>query len=58
MLAAEREAAARGCTQIVLETHDFQAPGFCLGLGFAIVGVIDDYPRGRRYMTSRKPIGP
>jgi ribosomal protein S18 acetylase RimI-like enzyme len=54
MRAVEREAVARRCGQIVLETHDFQAPGFYRRLGFEIVGAIDDYPRGYRYFMLLK----
>jgi len=34
----------RGCEQVVVSTHDFQAPGFYERLGFARVGVIDGMP--------------
>jgi len=54
MRAVEREAVARGCGQIVLETHDFQAPALYRRLGFAVVGVIEGYPRGHRYLIMLK----
>jgi ribosomal protein S18 acetylase RimI-like enzyme len=54
MRAVEREAVARGCGQIVLETHDFQAPALYRRLGFAVVGVIEGYPHGHRYLTMLK----
>ena len=54
MRAIEREAVARRCRQIVLETHDFQAPDFYRRLGFAVVGVVDGYPRGHQHLTMVK----
>lgn len=51
MRAVEKEAKSRGCQQIVVETHDFQAPGFYQKLGFEAVNCVDDYPRGHQYLT-------
>jgi GNAT superfamily N-acetyltransferase len=57
MRAVEQEAMARGCEQMVVETHDFQSPAFYRKLGFAIVGAVEGYPRGHQYLTLRKPLG-
>ncbi|HEY7083287.1 MAG TPA: GNAT family N-acetyltransferase [Hyphomicrobiaceae bacterium] len=57
MAIVEAEAAARGCTQIVLETHDFQAPQFYCKLGFEITGRVANYPFGHQYLTLVKRLG-
>jgi ribosomal protein S18 acetylase RimI-like enzyme len=56
MRAVEAEAKARGCGQIVLQTHDFQAPDFYRKLGFDIIGRVTAYPRDHQYLTMVKSL--
>jgi GNAT superfamily N-acetyltransferase len=44
--AAEAEAIARGCVQVVLATHDFQTPGFYEHMGYQRKYAIEGYPTG------------
>jgi GNAT superfamily N-acetyltransferase len=52
--ATEQEALRRGCTQIVLMTFSFQAPGFYERNGFEVLATIEDHPRGHRNFLMRK----
>jgi GNAT superfamily N-acetyltransferase len=54
LLAAEREARRRGCTQIVLMTFSFQAPAFYESHGFEVIATLDNHPRGHQNMLMRK----
>jgi len=45
LLAAEAEAARRGCEQVVVRTHDFQAPGFYERMGYRRIAVIPGLPK-------------
>lgn len=58
LAAAETEAIERGCTQIVLDTHSFQAPDFYTKHGYEIYGVVDDYPRGFAHIHLKKRLCP
>jgi ribosomal protein S18 acetylase RimI-like enzyme len=54
MDAVEAEAIDRRCSQIIVRTHDFQAPHFYVKLGFAAIARIPDYPVGHDEFTMIK----
>jgi GNAT superfamily N-acetyltransferase len=46
LAAAEAEAAARGCSQTVHFTYEFQARAFYERNGYALVGRVEEFPSG------------
>jgi GNAT superfamily N-acetyltransferase len=56
--AAELEAKRRGCRQVVLASHSFQAPDFYRKRGFEVFAVIEDDPIGHREVYLRKALAP
>ena len=54
MAAVETEARARSCSQIILETYDFQAPRFYRKLGFVAAATINEYVRRHRFFVLMK----
>jgi len=54
LAAAEAEAAARGCTQTVHFTYDFQARALYERNGYALIGQVADFPSGTDALWFRK----
>ena len=58
LAAAEAEAAARGCTQTVHFTYDFQARRLYEYAGYELVGRVEDFPSGANVLWYRKRLRP
>ena len=56
--AAEAEAVARGCSQTVHFTYDFQARALYERNGYELVGRVEDFPSGTRALWFRKCLQP
>lgn len=56
LAAAEAEAAARGCTQTVHLTYDFQARRLYEKTGYDLVGQVKDFPTGTDVLWFRKKL--
>ncbi len=54
--AVEKEAVRRGCTQSLVVTHSFQAPGFYERHGYVCKATIPDYPRGHAQHLYLRPL--
>ncbi len=54
MEAAEDLARSRGCTDVSLDTFDFQARPFYEKLGYELFGTLEGYPPGSRQYYLRK----
>lgn len=58
LAAAEAEAAARGCSQTVHFTYDFQAQALYERNGYELVGRVKDFPSGADVLWYRKRLPP
>jgi GNAT superfamily N-acetyltransferase len=56
--AIEAEASRRGCEQVVLSTHSFQAPAFYERLGYEKRAVIHGQPKGHASIVYVKRLEP
>jgi len=56
--AAEAEAAARGCTQTVHFTYDFQARALYEQTGYELIGRVEHFPSGADALWFRKFLSP
>lgn len=56
--AAEAEAARRGCHQMHLDTHGYQAPEFYRRHGYEVIGELPGWPRNDVRVFLRKRLTP
>jgi len=56
LVAAEAEAARRGCIGVYLWTQSFDAPGFYQKMGYTQFAAMDDFPVGHQRIGYRKMI--
>ncbi len=56
--AAEAEAVARGCTQTVHFTYDFQARALYEQTGYELIGRVEDFPSGTDALWFHKSLNP
>jgi ribosomal protein S18 acetylase RimI-like enzyme len=54
--AAETEARRRGCHQMYLDTHSYQAPAFYRRLGYEVIGDLPGWPGGDIRIFFRKTL--
>ncbi|MET3195573.1 GNAT family N-acetyltransferase [Bacillus sp. OAE603] len=51
----EKTAIENNCRLILLDTFSFQAPDFYQKLGFKVVGIVEDHPKGfKQYYLEKK----
>jgi GNAT superfamily N-acetyltransferase len=56
--AAEREAKRRGCVEVQLDTHDYQAPEFYRRRGYEAIGELPGWPGDTKRIFYRKALRP
>ena len=56
IVAAEREAARRGCREVQLDTHSYQAPAFYRRRGYDVVGELPGWPGETTRLFLRKAL--
>jgi GNAT superfamily N-acetyltransferase len=58
LVAAEAEAARRGCREMHLDTHSYQVPDFYRHLGYEDIGELPGWPRDTTRIFLRKVLSP